>query len=79
MLKLLSETDEGIAVLAKMKLVLFGGSPCPDELGDKLVAAGVPLTGHYGLSKYINKVSNVALSDGALLSSGDGATHDLFP
>lgn len=31
-------------MLKSMKLCLFGGSPCPDELGDKLVAAGVKLS-----------------------------------
>ena len=29
---------------------MFGGSPCPDELGDFLVSEGVPLVGHFGLS-----------------------------
>lgn len=49
--KLLAESEEGIRILASMKLCLFGGSPCPDELGDKLVAAGVRLVGHYGLTE----------------------------
>ncbi|KAG6378292.1 male sterility protein-domain-containing protein [Boletus reticuloceps] len=30
---------------------MFGGSACPDELGDFLVSQGVPLVGHYGLSE----------------------------
>ena len=50
-LKLLAESDEGIRALAKCKLVLFGGSSCPDELGDKLVEAGVHLVGHYGATE----------------------------
>lgn len=47
-LKLMAETDRGIEVLRRCKLVLFGGSSCPDDLGDKLVDAGVYLVGHYG-------------------------------
>lgn len=47
-LKLLSESSRGIAALQKCKLVLFGGSSCPDDLGDKLVNAGVYLVSHYG-------------------------------
>jgi acyl-CoA synthetase (AMP-forming)/AMP-acid ligase II len=47
-LKVLAETDDGVAQLAKAKLVLFGGSSCPDELGDLLVENGVNLVSHYG-------------------------------
>jgi acyl-CoA synthetase (AMP-forming)/AMP-acid ligase II len=47
-LKVLAETPEGIAELAKAKLVLFGGSSCPDDLGDLLVQHGVNLVSHYG-------------------------------
>lgn len=47
-LKLLSEIDEGISVLQKLKLVMFGGSSCPDVLGDKLVQNGVKIISHYG-------------------------------
>jgi len=47
-LKVLAETEEGIAELAKAKLVLFGGSSCPDDLGDRLVENGVNLVSHYG-------------------------------
>ena len=47
-LKLLAETDSGIRELARMKIVLYGGSSCPDVLGDKLVAHGVNLVGNYG-------------------------------
>lgn len=50
-LKLLAESDEGIQALAKCKLVLYGGSSCPDELGDKMVDAGVYLVGHYGATE----------------------------
>jgi len=47
-LKLLGESPEGIAALAKQKVVMFGGSACPDALGDKLVEHGVNLISHYG-------------------------------
>lgn len=47
-LKLLGESSEGIEALAKLKVVMFGGSACPDALGDKLVDRGVNLISHYG-------------------------------
>lgn len=47
-LKLLAETEGGIEALQRLKLVLYGGSSCPDDLGDRLVEAGVYLVGHYG-------------------------------
>jgi hypothetical protein len=30
---------------------MFGGSACPDKLGDSLVNEGIRLVGHYGLSE----------------------------
>jgi acyl-coenzyme A synthetase/AMP-(fatty) acid ligase len=50
-LKLLGETDDGIQALAKLKVVMFGGSACPDALGDRLVDAGVNLISHYGTTE----------------------------
>ena len=47
-LKLLGESPEGIKALAKQKVVMFGGSACPNALGDKLVEHGVNLISHYG-------------------------------
>jgi acyl-CoA synthetase (AMP-forming)/AMP-acid ligase II len=47
-LKVLAETPEGVEQLAATKLVLFGGSSCPDDLGDMLVQNGVNLVSHYG-------------------------------
>ena len=47
-LKVLAETSDGVEQLAKATLVLFGGSSCPDELGDMLVERGVNLVSHYG-------------------------------
>lgn len=46
--KLLAETEEGIKSLAKVKMILFGGSSCPDDLGDRLTEAGVYMVGNYG-------------------------------
>ncbi|KAL3425255.1 NRPS-like enzyme (male sterility protein) [Phlyctema vagabunda] len=50
-LKLLAETERGIQVLRDCKLVLFGGSSCPDDLGDRLTEAGVYIVGHYGATE----------------------------
>ncbi|KAI0378792.1 L-aminoadipate-semialdehyde dehydrogenase [Hypomontagnella monticulosa] len=49
--KVLAESEHGIDLMRRCKLVLFGGSSCPDELGDKLVEAGVYLVGHYGATE----------------------------
>ncbi|KAF2626294.1 male sterility protein [Macroventuria anomochaeta] len=50
-LKLLAETDEGIALLQQLKIVMYGGSACPDTLGNLLVDNGVKLVGHYGATE----------------------------
>jgi acyl-CoA synthetase (AMP-forming)/AMP-acid ligase II len=47
-LKSLAESDEGIELLKQLKIVMYGGSACPDTLGDSLVEQGVNLVGHYG-------------------------------
>ncbi|KAM5355170.1 hypothetical protein ACJ41O_001816 [Fusarium nematophilum] len=47
-LKLLSESEAGMDVLRRLKIVMYGGSACPDSLGDYLVKNGVYLIGHYG-------------------------------
>ncbi|KAK9473258.1 uncharacterized protein V1510DRAFT_364071 [Dipodascopsis tothii] len=47
-LKLLGESERGIDCLRLCNIVLFGGSSCPDDLGNRLVDAGVYLIGHYG-------------------------------
>jgi thioester reductase-like protein len=44
-------TDEGLQLLKGFKVVMFGGSACPDELGDMLVNAGVNLIAHYGATE----------------------------
>lgn len=46
--KLLAETDDGVKELAKATLVSFGGSSCPDDLGDMLVENGVNLVAQFG-------------------------------
>ncbi|KAK7226862.1 hypothetical protein V2G26_014865 [Clonostachys chloroleuca] len=50
-LKLLSEADEGIRLLRDLRMVMYGGSACPDELGNALVENGVNLVGHYGATE----------------------------
>lgn len=50
-LKLLSESKEGIDALSAMKIVMFGGSACPDVLGDLLAEADVNLVSHYGTTE----------------------------
>lgn len=50
-LKLLGETEEGVQSLAKMEVVSFAGAAVPDDLGDRLVAAGVPLFSQYGTTE----------------------------
>lgn len=50
-LKLLSESKEGIEALSAMQVVMFGGSACPDGLGDLLAEAGVNLVSHYGTTE----------------------------
>ena len=47
-LKLLGETEKGIRSLAAIDIVMYGGSACPDDLGDALVKNGVNLVGNYG-------------------------------
>jgi acyl-coenzyme A synthetase/AMP-(fatty) acid ligase len=50
-LKLLSETQAGVDALAALKVVMFGGSACPDALGDLLTDSGVNLISHYGTTE----------------------------
>ncbi|KAI1612711.1 hypothetical protein EDD37DRAFT_607373 [Exophiala viscosa] len=50
-LEILAERDDGIAELAKAKTIIYGGSACPDSLGDKLVSKGVKLVGSYGATE----------------------------
>lgn len=50
-LKLLGESEEGIKALAEIDLVMYGGSACPDDLGDMLVKNGVNLVANYGATE----------------------------
>ncbi|KAF4126163.1 Acyl-CoA synthetase (AMP-forming)/AMP-acid ligase II [Geosmithia morbida] len=50
-LKLLAESDQGMNVLRDLKVVMYGGSACPDELGNRLVENGVNIVGHYGATE----------------------------
>lgn len=50
-LKILAETPDGIAALAKLKAVMSAGSACPDAVGDRLVANGVNLISHFGTTE----------------------------
>ncbi len=49
-LKILA-TEEGLQLLKRFKIVMFGGSACPDDLGEMLVDAGVNLVSHYGATE----------------------------
>lgn len=49
-LKILA-TPEGLELLKRFKIVMFGGSACPDDLGEMLVDAGVNLISHYGATE----------------------------
>lgn len=49
MLQLLVDNPRGISALRRCRLVTYGGAPCPDELGDRLVGEGVPFGGSFGL------------------------------
>ncbi|HEY6078895.1 MAG TPA: SDR family oxidoreductase [Polyangiaceae bacterium] len=42
---------EGLELLKRFEIVMFGGSACPDDLGDMLVEAGVNLVSHYGATE----------------------------
>jgi thioester reductase-like protein len=42
---------EGLQLLKRFKVVMFGGSACPDDLGEMLVEAGVNLISHYGATE----------------------------
>ncbi|KAJ5240865.1 uncharacterized protein N7469_002456 [Penicillium citrinum] len=50
-LKLLSESEDGLQRLARLELVMFGGSSCPKPIGDTLVQNGVRLVSHYGTTE----------------------------
>jgi acyl-coenzyme A synthetase/AMP-(fatty) acid ligase len=47
-LKLLAKTNEGIALLQQLRIVMYSGSACLDTLGNLLVDNDVKLVSHYG-------------------------------
>ncbi|KAJ5129945.1 uncharacterized protein N7515_005984 [Penicillium bovifimosum] len=51
MLQILIDDPRGIRALRECKLVTYGGAPCPDELGDRLVSEGVHFGGSFGLTE----------------------------
>ncbi|KAL4754414.1 hypothetical protein BDW72DRAFT_190275 [Aspergillus terricola var. indicus] len=51
LLQLLVDSDRGLAALRSCKMVTFGGSACPDDLGDRLIAEGVRFGGYFGLTE----------------------------
>jgi thioester reductase-like protein len=50
-LKLLADSDQGLKALADIGLIMYGGSACPDDLGDKLVKYGVNVCANYGATE----------------------------
>ncbi|RAL13887.1 putative NRPS-like enzyme [Aspergillus homomorphus CBS 101889] len=51
LLQLLVDSSRGLQVLRRCDSVTYGGAPCPDELGDRLVAEGVKFGGSFGLTE----------------------------
>ncbi|KAE8404303.1 hypothetical protein BDV37DRAFT_115100 [Aspergillus pseudonomiae] len=51
LLQLLVDSPRGLDALRQCKLVTYGGAPCPDELGDRLVAEEVHFGGSFGLTE----------------------------
>ncbi|KAF9891628.1 hypothetical protein FE257_003639 [Aspergillus nanangensis] len=51
LLQLLVDSTRGLDALRTCKLVTYGGAPCPDELGDRLVDEGVRFGGSFGLTE----------------------------
>ncbi|KAL2802843.1 hypothetical protein BJX63DRAFT_413709 [Aspergillus granulosus] len=51
LLQLLVDSGRGLGALRQCKLVTYGGAPCPDGLGDRLVAEGVHFGGSFGLTE----------------------------
>ncbi|KAI1331617.1 acetyl-CoA synthetase-like protein [Xylariaceae sp. FL0255] len=62
-LKLLSETDEGIEALKACKMVITGSAPCPDELGNLLVDRGVYIMNQYGSTEMGGLMNSIREKD----------------
>jgi acyl-CoA synthetase (AMP-forming)/AMP-acid ligase II len=80
--KIMSEDDEGIALLRRYELCLYGGSVMPDEVGNRLVENGVKLVGHIGSTGALRILAlqrgNVADLE-RLIFGRDGPADDLIP
>ncbi|KAL8824145.1 MAG: hypothetical protein Q9191_005269 [Dirinaria sp. TL-2023a] len=50
-LKLLAERTEGVDALKDIAQIVFTGSPCPDDLGDRLTEEGVNLAAFIGITE----------------------------
>ncbi|KAG7093526.1 putative NRPS-like protein biosynthetic cluster, variant 2 [Marasmius oreades] len=50
-IKLLGETEDGIRTLSTFDVVSFAGAPLPEDLGDRLTAAGINLLSIYGTTE----------------------------
>lgn len=48
-IKMVAESEEGIQTLASLRIILYGGSSFPDDLGHQLVRRGVFLAANYGV------------------------------
>ncbi|KAL4946430.1 hypothetical protein BDV06DRAFT_182532 [Aspergillus oleicola] len=51
LLQLLVDSSNSLDALRACKLVTYAGAPCPDDLGDRLVAEGVRFGGMFGLTE----------------------------
>ncbi|KZT20596.1 acetyl-CoA synthetase-like protein [Neolentinus lepideus HHB14362 ss-1] len=51
-LEIWSESEEALAFLAKMEIVMFGGGPLSRQIGNKLISRGVPLQSGYGGTEF---------------------------
>jgi acyl-coenzyme A synthetase/AMP-(fatty) acid ligase len=48
-IKMVAESEEGIQTLTSIRLILYGGSSFPEDLGNQLVKRGVFLAANYGV------------------------------
>ncbi|KZT22888.1 acetyl-CoA synthetase-like protein [Neolentinus lepideus HHB14362 ss-1] len=51
-LELWSESEEALAFLAQMEIVIFGGGPLSRQIGDKIVSKGVRIQSGYGGTEF---------------------------
>lgn len=58
-LKLFAESEEGIKCLAAIDIVMYGGSACPDDLGNRLVDGGVNIVANYGATETSRLMTSV--------------------